>query len=54
VSGHAGDGLVEALEAPDLPFVIAVQYHPEEMVGGCEASRRLFARFVAAAARTAQ
>jgi len=54
VSGYAEDGLVEALEAPDRPFVVAVQYHPEELVGVCEASRRLFARFVEAARRSAR
>ncbi|MBM3493376.1 MAG: gamma-glutamyl-gamma-aminobutyrate hydrolase family protein [Armatimonadetes bacterium] len=46
--GWAEDGLVEALESPDRPFVVAVQYHPEEMAGVCEASARLFAAFVAA------
>jgi putative glutamine amidotransferase len=28
-SAHAPDGIVEALEAPDLPFCLGVQWHPE-------------------------
>ncbi|MGV3517571.1 gamma-glutamyl-gamma-aminobutyrate hydrolase family protein [Luteitalea sp.] len=29
VSAHATDGIVEALEAPDSPFCVGVQWHPE-------------------------
>jgi putative glutamine amidotransferase len=29
VSGRAPDGLVEAIELPDLPFALGVQWHPE-------------------------
>lgn len=29
VSAHAPDGLVEGLEAPDHPFCVGVQWHPE-------------------------
>jgi putative glutamine amidotransferase len=29
VSARAADGVVEALELPDLPFAIGVQWHPE-------------------------
>lgn len=29
VSAHAPDGLVEGIEAPDLPFCVGVQWHPE-------------------------
>ena len=29
VSAHATDGIVEALEAPELPFCVGVQWHPE-------------------------
>jgi len=60
--GIAGDGLrvvarcpqdsvVEAVEgtAPDH-FVLGVQWHPERSAGISEASRAIFARFVAEAA----
>lgn len=30
---HAPDGLVEAIQAGDHPFFIAVQWHPENLVG---------------------
>jgi len=50
----ARDGIVEALELRgEHPFFIAVQWHPEELFGTDEPSRRLFARFVDAAARRA-
>lgn len=29
VSAYAPDGIVEAIEAPDLPFCVGVQWHPE-------------------------
>jgi len=53
VTGHAEDGLIEAVEAPDFGFVLGVQYHPEEMVETCAASLRLFRAFVEAAAEAA-
>jgi len=31
VTGTADDGVIEALEAPDRRFLIAVQWHPEEI-----------------------
>jgi len=49
--GWSQDGLIEAIEDPSRPFVIGVQYHPEEMAGVCAVSARLFARFVTAASR---
>ncbi len=45
----APDGLVEAIERPDLPFVVAVQWHPEELYREDETWARLFRAFVAAA-----
>lgn len=52
---HAPDGLVEAVEASDpasWPFLVGVQWHPEELaLGGDRASRRLFEAFVTAAAK---
>ncbi|HYK52869.1 MAG TPA: gamma-glutamyl-gamma-aminobutyrate hydrolase family protein [Candidatus Eremiobacteraceae bacterium] len=51
---HARDGIVEAFELrSEHPFFVGVQWHPEELVGADEPSRRLFASFVAAAARRA-
>ncbi len=48
------DGLVEAVELRGRhPFYIAVQWHPEELVGSDEPSRRLFRAFVDAAAQRA-
>jgi putative glutamine amidotransferase len=49
--GHAPDGVVEALELPGAPFVVAVQWHPEDMVGEFESARRLFSAFVKACRR---
>jgi putative glutamine amidotransferase len=52
---HAPDGLVEAVEPADparFPFLLGVQWHPEELVrGGDGAARRLFEGLVAAAAK---
>jgi putative glutamine amidotransferase len=47
---HAPDGLVEAVELPDHPFGLAVQWHPEELQEH-ESMRRLFRAFVEAASR---
>lgn len=46
----AEDGLVEALEAPSLPFVLGVQWHPEELAKTDQLSSSLFYEFVCAAA----
>lgn len=43
------DGIVEALEAEDRPWLIGVQWHPERTAGD-EATQRLFRSFVEAAA----
>ena len=32
VTARAPDGVVEALELPDLPFALGVQWHPEAVV----------------------
>lgn len=48
VVAWAEDGIAEAMEIPSRPFVLAVQYHPEELAPDDEASRRLFAAFVRA------
>jgi len=47
VTARSEDGLVEAVESADAyPFLVAVQWHPEEMVDRPEA-RKLFENFVA-------
>jgi putative glutamine amidotransferase len=50
-SAYAPDGLVEALEDPDRPFAVGVQWHPEMLVESDEGTRRLFRAFVEAAGR---
>ena len=48
VAGHAPDGLVEAVELPDHPFGLAVQWHPEWLTDQT-VTRNLFKKFVEAA-----
>ncbi|WIG58519.1 MAG: Glutamine amidotransferase, class I [Ktedonobacterales bacterium] len=48
------DGVIEGIELPDRPFVLAVQYHPEAMEATDPISRRLFAAFVRACAAHAE
>ncbi|HSK88739.1 MAG TPA: gamma-glutamyl-gamma-aminobutyrate hydrolase family protein [Anaerolineales bacterium] len=48
VAGIAPDGLVEAIELPDHPFGLAVQWHPEWLTDQ-ESTRNLFSKFVEAA-----
>lgn len=49
VVATAPDGLPEALECPALPFVLGVQWHPEELAKTDPHSADLFSRFVWAA-----
>ena len=48
VTAHAPDGLVEAIELPDHPFGLAVQWHPEWLTDQ-EGTKNLFRKFVEAA-----
>ena len=48
VTGYAPDGLVEAVELPEHPFGLAVQWHPEWMTDQLS-TRKLFKAFVDAA-----
>ena len=48
VSARAGDGVVEAIEKPEHPFCIGVQWHPENFWQSGE-FRPLFEGFVSAA-----
>jgi len=50
-TAFAPDGLIEGVEKPELPFVVGVQWHPEELVETQAPMRRLFVGFVAAAAQ---
>jgi len=50
VTGYAPDGLIEAVELPDHPFGIAVQWHPEWLTDQ-QPTRNLFKKFVEAASQ---
>jgi putative glutamine amidotransferase len=50
VAGHSPDGLIEAIELPEHPFGLAVQWHPEWLTDQ-ESTRNLFRKFVEAAAK---
>lgn len=49
VVGIADDGLAEAVEVPELPFVVGVQWHPEELAKTDQHSAGLFSNFIDAA-----
>jgi putative glutamine amidotransferase len=51
VGAVAADGIIEALEAIDRTFVIAVQWHPEGLWQKDVAARKLFKALVAAATK---
>jgi putative glutamine amidotransferase len=42
------DGIVEGLESDTHPWLLAVQFHPEDLVGFHAPSQRLFESFIAA------
>ena len=48
VAGYAPDGLVEAIELPEHPFGLAVQWHPEWLTDQ-EGTRNMFSKFIQAA-----
>ena len=50
VVARAEDGLPEAIEVPVLPYMVGVQWHPEELATTDQHSSNLFYQFVAAAA----
>jgi putative glutamine amidotransferase len=49
-TAHAPDGIVEALEGTGDQFLVAVQWHPEELTDTSPGMARLFTEFAAAAA----
>jgi putative glutamine amidotransferase len=42
ITARAPDGIIEGLEAPDHPFCLGVQWHPEAMAESRPVMRRLF------------
>ncbi len=46
IAARAGDGLIEAIEDPEQPFCVGVQWHPEKLAGIHREG--LFGAFVAA------
>ncbi|MGN0373726.1 MAG: gamma-glutamyl-gamma-aminobutyrate hydrolase family protein [Enterocloster sp.] len=46
--GYAADGLIEAIEKPDYPFLLGIQWHPEYLWPADKISASLFRRFVEA------
>ena len=50
--GVAPDGIIEAAEATNHPFAIAVQWHPEDLVDHDATARSLFRAVIEAASRT--
>ncbi|MCG3150743.1 MAG: putative glutamine amidotransferase [bacterium] len=53
VAATAADGVIEAVEAPDYDWVMAVQWHPERMLTQSAEQVELFEQFIAAAVRRA-
>jgi putative glutamine amidotransferase len=49
VVARAPDGVIEALEAPNHPFCIGVQWHPEAMIENAPVMRSLFEGLIKAA-----
>jgi putative glutamine amidotransferase len=49
VSAAAPDGIIEAIEAPEHPFLLGVQWHPEFLYERDSVHRRLFLAFLKAA-----
>lgn len=51
VTAQASDGIIEGLEMQDKTFVLAVQWHPEDLVANDDRMRNLFTAFVDAATK---
>ena len=50
VAAQAADGVIEAVELPDHPWLIGVQWHPEMSAADDPRQQRIFDDFIAAAA----
>ena len=46
VCGYAPDKMIEAVYAPDYPFLLGVQWHPEHLTTSQSDAAKLFAAFV--------
>lgn len=51
VSGTASDGLIEAIEMPEYPYLMAVQWHPEYLWPNNQAAANLFRSFIEACSK---
>jgi putative glutamine amidotransferase len=51
INARATDGVIEGIEAPDHPFLVGVQWHPEFLYTTDPVSRKLFTTLLAAAGR---
>lgn len=49
IVAKAPDGIVEAIEVPSKSFVMAVQWHPEDLLDDDERMEKLFVAFIQAA-----
>ena len=49
VSAVSTDGVIEAVEHPDLPFFVGIQWHPERYFDRTEDAKAVFAAFAQAA-----
>lgn len=47
--GHAADGVIEAIELVDHPFVIGLQWHPERMIDRYDHAQLIFEKFIKSA-----
>ena len=45
-AAKAPDGIVEAIEKTDYPFLVAVQWHPEMLQNSVDMMNKLFLRFI--------
>lgn len=50
IAARSPDGIIEAVEMPEFPFVIGVQWHPEMTAESDRYQQRIFDAFVSAAA----
>lgn len=48
-TGHAPDGVIEAIEMINHPFVIGVQWHPEKMLDNYDHAQFIFENFIKSA-----
>jgi putative glutamine amidotransferase len=49
IAGCSSDGVIEAIELPDHPFFIGVQWHPELLIYKQEEARQIFKAYIEAA-----